>query len=238
MREQTLPPVRTSHLWRGLQGRWNYDMWGCNGRPVVLLPAVLFDRTMWWPLAAELRPYAAVIAIDLPGHGNSSDTRAHYAPSDLVDDLADLIYSVGIRRAPIIVGHASSTGLATLFATRYATHAVVTVDAGDQASPTPVDREQYLATMRLQDIPAEFQPLVQPSDNPALLAAYQPLLSGTAAQAPGAVTAALAVHSTSPSPGCFDTAPHRWQHHVYNRPGRFAQLSDMHRLSSDIQALL
>ncbi|GIF06954.1 alpha/beta fold hydrolase [Actinoplanes siamensis] len=238
MKEQILPPVRTSHVWQGARGRWCYDMWGRNGRPVVLLPAVLFDRTIWWPLAAELRPYAAVIAVDLPGHGGNGGPRPrHTTPGDLIDDLAGLIYHLGIRRAPVIVGHASTAGVATLFTTRYATHAVIIVDADGLSAPVATCPEQYLAALRLDDIPADFRPLAQPNDDPELFTAYQSCLSLPAAPAPGAVTAALAVHS-GPAPVCSGAAGRCWQHRAYDRPGRFAQLSEVHRLASDIRALL
>ena len=35
-------------------GTWSYDTWGTAGRPVLLIHSVLFDRTLWWPVAAEL----------------------------------------------------------------------------------------------------------------------------------------------------------------------------------------
>ncbi|GAA2697982.1 alpha/beta fold hydrolase [Actinoplanes palleronii] len=238
MKEQILPPLRTSHAWQGLQGRWCYDTWGRNGRPVVLLPAVLFGRELWWPLAAELRPHATVIAVDLPGHRDSGDRRGRYTPDDLIDDLAGLIYSLGVRRAPVVVGHASSAALATLFATRYATHAVVTVDAtvpADPATSAAIDGAAYLAALPLDDIPAAFRSLAQPSDESGLLRAYQPCLDLTVTPAPG--TAALAVHS-SPPVSCPGAARHCWQQHIYHRPGRFAHLTDVRRLASDITTLV
>jgi hypothetical protein len=39
-----LPPVRATHQFAARAGSWCYDTWGANGRPVVLIPAVLFDR--------------------------------------------------------------------------------------------------------------------------------------------------------------------------------------------------
>src|SRR4051812_5463943 len=134
MTDQTLPPIRTARVWQALGGRWGYDLWGGHGRPVVLIPPVLFDRTVWWPAAADLRPYATVVAVDLPGHGDSPG-RDRYDPDELVDDLAHLIHGLAVSRAPLLVAHASTTPLAELFAARYATHAVVAVEPADGRRP-------------------------------------------------------------------------------------------------------
>jgi pimeloyl-ACP methyl ester carboxylesterase len=116
---------------------------------VLLIPTVLFDLSMWWPVAADLRPHATVVAVDLPGHGTSR-RRSRYDPHELVDDLAGLTAHLGLTQAPIVVGHGTAAGLAELFATRYATHAVVTVDATSQV---PADHRQYLAGMAAETLP-------------------------------------------------------------------------------------
>jgi pimeloyl-ACP methyl ester carboxylesterase len=137
------PPLRTDHRLSAPAGAWAYDLWGRHGRPVLLIPAILFDRLLWWPAAADLRPYATVVAVDLPGHGESA-ARDRYDPDELVDDLARLVAGLGSTRAPVVVGHGASAALAVHFAARYATHAVVTVDAFDDCR-RPVPRDEYLA---------------------------------------------------------------------------------------------
>jgi pimeloyl-ACP methyl ester carboxylesterase len=88
MIELPLPPIRTSRQWPAPGGAWSYDTWGTNGRPVILIPTVLFPRSSWWPVAADLRPHATVIAVDLPGHGSSTRRRG-YPAEVIVDDLAE-----------------------------------------------------------------------------------------------------------------------------------------------------
>jgi len=235
---ETLPPIRTTHAFRAPAGSWSYDLWGLHGRPVVFLPAVLFDRASWWPVAADLRPYATVVAVDLPGHGSCG--RRVLEPYELVDDLAHLIDSLQTRRAPIVVGHGSSAVLATLFAARYATHAVVAVD------PWPVTGlaagvDAYLGEMNVDAIPDPYRHLVEAVHDAGLLAAYASALAGLrpATATIGVTPARLAVHSRAPeAPGSDPDAARQWRHEIYDVPGRFAHLAATHRFVADLRSLL
>ncbi|MFI7545164.1 alpha/beta fold hydrolase [Actinoplanes sp. NPDC049599] len=232
-----LPPQRTTHTWRSPAGAWCYDTWGNHGRPIVLIPAVMFDRSMWWPVAAELRPHATVIAVDLPGHGDSPG-RDQYDPDDLVGELALLLHTLGVRQAPIVVGHATAAPLAVSFAARCVVHAVVTVDPPHPHSPVP-DLDQYVAGFDFDSVPPHYRDLITPSTDPRLLTAYGPVmrLTDPAGNPPAAGRPAqVAIHSQQPprSPAADD----RWRRHVYNLPGRFAHLTDQPRFADDIRALL
>lgn len=230
MTDQGLPPVRTTHMWRAPGGRWCYDSWGRHGRPVVLIPAVMFDRVMWWPAAADLRPHATVIAVDPPGHGGSA-RRDHYDPDELVNDLAELVRSVGVTRAPIVVGHASSAALAQLFAARYAAHAVVTVDALHYAPLGELD--EYLDTMCVGDLPSRYRDMVTPVRSPELLKRYADCIQLPRRTATAARTPHLAVYSQEP-PGTVEPG----RREIYGVAGRFAHLGDVRRFVHDIRALL
>jgi pimeloyl-ACP methyl ester carboxylesterase len=238
MNGQTLPPVRTTHVWRAPGGLWCYDTWGKHGRPIVLIPAVLFDRVMWWPAAAELRAHATVVAVDLPGHGAS--TRRHrYNPYELVDDLAELVHHLGVQRAPVVIGHASAAPLATLFATQYPVHAVVIVDPPDTPHP-PAQPTEYLSDLGLDAIPACYRDMVTPSTDAGLLAAYASCTdAGPARGWASAVAqpARLAVHSQTP-PRHTTRPADQWRHEIYDVAGRFAHLTDLHRFARDVRALL
>jgi pimeloyl-ACP methyl ester carboxylesterase len=226
----SLPPLRSANRWPAPGGVWSYDTWGRHGRPVLLLPAVLFDRVSWWPVAADLRPHATVVAVDLPGHGGS-DPRPRYDPYELVDDLAALVAGLGVPRAPVVVGHGSAAGLAALFATRYAVHALVTVDAD---ADTPAEPGRYVDRMRLDALPAHYRALVSAADNPHLLRDYAGCIRVRAARRPAtAPHARLAVHSRPPAraePGS--------RLAVYRVPGRFAHLADAGRFVRDLTGLL
>jgi hypothetical protein len=231
--DQTLPPLRTARTWRSPLGPWCYDTWGHQGRPIVLIPAILFDRSMWWPAAAELRPHATVIAVDLPGHGGDRG-RNRYDPDDLVGELALLLHTLGVRRAPIVVGHASAAPLAAHFAARCSAHAVVAVDPYE----APLEPDQYVKSLDLDAVPAPYRNLLTPASDPRLLTAYadcmHPEQSGASPIAAGR-PAHLAVHSRQPPPSPPDDP---WRHHVYDTPGRFAHLTDLPRFVADIRSLL
>lgn len=125
-----MQPRRTTHAHGTPKNLLVYDRWGRFGRPVVLLHGLGYDRTMWWPVAADLGDDAAAVTIDLPGHGQSAE-RADHNLGRLAHDLAMLISGLNLNRAPVLVGHAEATLLADAFADRYATHAVITVDQVD-----------------------------------------------------------------------------------------------------------
>lgn len=232
MIEPPLPPVRSTEEWPARGGVWTYDTWGRHGRPVLLIPAVLFDRVTWWPAAADLRPHATVVAADLPGHGGS-DPRLRYEPDELVDDLAGLIAALDVPLAPIVVGHGSSAGLATLFATRYAVHALVTVDADDSFA---LDRDRYLQTMNLDALPAPYRNLVDVADEPRLLRDYAACIRIRPHPDPPSTArhARLAIRSRPPA----DPDPGDCRMNIYDVPGRFAHLIDVDRFVCDIKRLL
>jgi hypothetical protein len=159
------PPRRSTHATGRPGNLLVYDRWGSYGRPVLLLHGLLFDRTMWWPVAAELATAATctVIAPDLPGHGDSPARTTHdpalcaQDPARLAGELAALVHSLGLHRAPIVVGHAESARLAAAFGERFATHQVLTTDE--------------LGAGRA-DIPDHYLPYARRRTDPDLLEAY------------------------------------------------------------------
>jgi pimeloyl-ACP methyl ester carboxylesterase len=246
-----LARVRSTRRWSAPGGAWSYDTWGRHGRPVVLLHPVLFDRTMWWPIAADLRTEGTMIAVDLPGHG-TSPSRDRYDPEALVEDLAHLLHGLGMTRAPVVVGHGSSAGLAALFAARFATHAVVTVDPVTELgfdAPVGVDHVwRYLAAMPADPLPPHYRGLVTAAPDPALLAGYVGCIAGrltSAGARPGAASIPLTcecleIYSQQPTgkTPAVAAAAGPWRSVVYEVPGRFAHLADVPRFVSDLRSVL
>lgn len=218
--------MRATHEWRG----WSYDCWGRHGRPVVLIHPVLFDRVMWWPAAAALRPHATVVAVDLPGHGGSGG-RASYHLDDLVDELAHLVHSLATTRAPIVVGHASASPLAEAFAARYAVHALVIVDPLEHLDLGPVPLEDYLSSLSVDAVPARYRYLLDPVHDASLLKAYADCLRGT----PPAHQERLVIHSRITQP---PAGRPQGRHESYDVDGAYAHLTDVDRFVADLCALL
>jgi pimeloyl-ACP methyl ester carboxylesterase len=153
------PGRRTTHAYGTPKNLLVYDRWGSYGRPVVLLHGLLFDRTMWWPTAADLGDSCTAVAVDLPGHGDSAP-RARYDLEQLTHDLAMLISRLDLRRAPILVAHAEAALIAETFAARYATHAVISV-----GTTTATDDD-------LESVPELYRQFAVPRKDRALLEAY------------------------------------------------------------------
>ena len=162
-------PRRTTHAHGTPRNLLVYDRWGAYGRPVVLLHGLLYDRTMWWPVAADLGNTCSVIAVDLPGHGQSAP-RGDYDLDALTADLAVLIDRLELHRAPVLVGHAESALLAESFAGTYATRSVITID--EPAGPAET-LEQHLATADLGGVPDAYRQFAVPSPDATLLRAYR-----------------------------------------------------------------
>jgi pimeloyl-ACP methyl ester carboxylesterase len=100
-----------------------------NRPPLVLLHGLSFDRTMWRPALAELEridPGRRVLALDLPGHGDSRD-----APQRELEQVMHAVHAAVTEAglgSPVIAGHSMSAILATFYAASFPCSAVVNVD--------------------------------------------------------------------------------------------------------------
>jgi pimeloyl-ACP methyl ester carboxylesterase len=87
--------------------RLAFDRFG-KGEPMVLLHGQGFSRRSWDPVVDALSDHHDVIAVDLPGHGDSPrqpDGRGS-APRDLAVAVTELLDELGLDR-PHVVGHSS-----------------------------------------------------------------------------------------------------------------------------------
>lgn len=176
------PPRRTTHAYGTPKNLLVYDRWGRYGRPVVLLHGLFYDRTMWWPVAAELGDTCSVIAVDLPGHGQSA-ARGENDVDNLARDLAVLINGLDLHRAPVLVGHGEGALLADAFANAYSTRAVLTFD--EPAAEPPQSPEQHRATADLAGVPAPYRQFAVARWDTAVLRSYTRWFSGLPRQHAG-----------------------------------------------------
>ncbi len=155
-----------------------------DDRPaLVLLHGMTYDRQQWQPLVRELDridPARKVLAIDLPGHGESPRLDS-YRSDDVVDVVHDAVSTAGLQ-APVLVGHSLGAVLATIYATRYPAHAVINVDQPLRAGgfeamvrqvwpvlESPDWRQiwdRLLAGMGIDELPADARDLVRTRTTP------------------------------------------------------------------------
>ena len=131
---------RTTQWFGGLAG----DISGRpDGRPpILLLHGLTFDRTTWAPVLDELRaldPDRHVLALDLPGHGDSPEALS-YELDALVPQLDAALAAAGME-SPLVVGHSAGAIAVTIFASFRPTAGVINVDQ-------PLDVETFAATVR------------------------------------------------------------------------------------------
>lgn len=114
------------------------DLAGASDRrpPLVLLHGLTFDRTMWHPALAhlaELDPARQVLALDLPGHGESP-AWPRYGLESVTDAVHRAVTEAGLS-SPVLAGHSISGVIATIYAARYPARGVVNVDQPLQVEP-------------------------------------------------------------------------------------------------------
>ena len=136
--------------------------------PIVLLHGLSFDRRMWTPVITALTetPGRIVLALDLPGHGESPDW-----PSYELDHVAAAVHNaVAAARleAPVVVGHSIGAVIATIYAARYPARGVVNVDQPLRVGPFASLVQSQADALRGPDFPAVWE-LFASSMHPELL---------------------------------------------------------------------
>jgi pimeloyl-ACP methyl ester carboxylesterase len=107
------------------------DNVGCTDSraPLLLLHGLSFDRRIWRPILSRLQeidPFRRILAVDLPGHGGSDD-RPSYDLDDVLEAVHRATTAAGLV-APVVVGHSASGLAATVYAGRYPSRGVISVD--------------------------------------------------------------------------------------------------------------
>ena len=102
---------------------------GDERAPLVFLPGLTFDHTMWRPALESLStidPGRTTLALDMPGEGESFGTFRGLEVA--IEQLHVAISSAGIE-VPVIVGHSGSAIGAMFYAMKYPVRGIVNVDA-------------------------------------------------------------------------------------------------------------
>jgi len=113
------------------------DQGETDGRaPVVLLHGLSFDRRTWRLVTDALQgidPGRRVVALDLPGHGDSPGWAA-YSVEGLAEGVHRAVEAAALP-PPVVVGHSMSAVVATVYAARYPSQGVINVDQSLQVEP-------------------------------------------------------------------------------------------------------
>jgi pimeloyl-ACP methyl ester carboxylesterase len=95
----------------------NYQDVG-EGDAVILLHGFLESSEIWEEYSDELEKAYRVIAIDLPGHGNSSMLNEIHSMDLMADEIRNIMEINGINKA-VLVGHSMGGYVALAFAKKY-----------------------------------------------------------------------------------------------------------------------
>jgi len=122
----------SAQRWAGLAGRAQGS--GPHlGAPLVFLHGLTFDHHEWDPILAALPSDLPALALDLPGHGDSTELMRHN-PGDVVEAVHAAVIAAGLD-APIVVGHSLGGQLASVYAGSHPAGGVVSVDAPVRLKP-------------------------------------------------------------------------------------------------------
>ena len=89
-----------------------------KGPVVLLVHGVAGSRHNWDAVIPQLAEHFRVVALDLPGHGDSEKPRGDYSLGAYATVLRDLLEVLGHRRATV-VGHSLGGGIAMQFAYQF-----------------------------------------------------------------------------------------------------------------------
>src|SRR5438874_2842640 len=87
-----------------------------SGPPVVMIHGFGGSKAVWQPQIAEFSRRYRVIALDLPGHGDSPrpEGNEHYSPAACADELRHFLDQVGVERVTL-VGQSMGTVISQMF---------------------------------------------------------------------------------------------------------------------------
>ncbi len=101
-----------------LHGRELAYLTGGEGPTVLLIHGIGGDWRTWEPVLDGLARHHRVIAVDLPGHGESAGSAGDYSLGAHASALRDLTSALDIDRATVI-GHSLGGGIAMQFSYQY-----------------------------------------------------------------------------------------------------------------------
>src|SRR4030095_3904285 len=129
--------------------RVHYKSWGKGKDALVLVHGWGCNLNHWRDQIPEFAKRTRVIALDLPGHGQSDKPQIAYT-MDLFANAIDAVMRDAKVEHAVLLGHSMVTPVARQFYRKYPqkTLAIVIVDGGLRAFGTKEMREQFLNSFR------------------------------------------------------------------------------------------
>ena len=128
----------------------HYQSYGGNGKDAfVLVHGWSCNLDYWKYQIPDLAKRARVIALDLPGHGQSDKPEMNYTMDHFAAAIDAVMRDAKVERA-VLVGHSMGTPVARQFYRKYPqkTLAIVIVDGGLRPFGDKAMREQFLTMFR------------------------------------------------------------------------------------------
>ena len=94
--------------------RVHYKSYGKGERALVFVHGWTCDLNVWKAQTQEFGPVTRVIAVDLPGHGQSDKPQVAYTMDYFADAVAAVLEDAGVKKA-VLVGHSMGTPVVRQF---------------------------------------------------------------------------------------------------------------------------
>src|ERR1051325_8200057 len=130
--------------------RIHYKSWGKGKDALVLVHGWGCNLNHWRDQIPDFSKRNRVIALDLPGHGESDKPQQLAYTMDLFANAVDAVMRDAKVDHAVLVGHSMGTPVARQFYRKYPqkTLGIVIVDGGLRLFGTKEMREQFLAMLR------------------------------------------------------------------------------------------
>lgn len=129
-----------------------------DGPPIVLIHGLTFSSRTWDPIADRLAERHRVVAVDLPGHGESRGSAADLRV--VVDRLQATLNELDVEQ-PVVVGHSAGALTALGFAANQPVRGVVNVDQPMLVGPFAAVLQQLAEQLRGPRFEQAFAPFEQ-----------------------------------------------------------------------------
>jgi pimeloyl-ACP methyl ester carboxylesterase len=130
--------------------RVHYKSWGKGKDALVLVHGWGCNLNHWRDQIPDFSKRNRVIALDLPGHGESDKPQQLAYTMDLFANAIDAVMRAAEVERAVVAGHSMGTPVARQFYRKYPkkTLGIVIVDGGLRPFGTKEMREQFMATFR------------------------------------------------------------------------------------------